>query len=187
MVKQLIKEAMDKNPIGLKEALAEELKTRIALALEAKMDHSDMDDEDEMDDDDLEEGKNILKKRGNMSLVTDDDDESLVVKKGSKEIAKGFFDRNADGWFFTVKGSKGQKLFREPDDVLNFFMKEEYDLEEAQDTWRVTISGMGGATVQGANRNQAVDRALSKMKVRKTERSAYISGVRKKDVKAEKV
>ncbi len=117
MVKQLIKEAMDKNPIGLKEALAEELKTRIALALEAKMDHSDMDDEDEMDND-------------------DDEDE---------------------------------------------------DLEEAQDTWRVTISGMGGATVQGANRNQAVDRALSKMKVRKTERSAYISGVRKKDVKAEKV
>jgi hypothetical protein len=54
MVKQLIKEAIDKNPIGLKEALAEELKTRIALALEAKMDHSDVDDEDEMDDDEVE-------------------------------------------------------------------------------------------------------------------------------------
>jgi hypothetical protein len=59
MVKQLIKEAMDKNPIGLKEALAEELKTRIALALEAKMDHSDMDDEDEMDDDEIEESLSI--------------------------------------------------------------------------------------------------------------------------------
>ncbi len=37
MVKQIIKEAMDRNPIGLKEALQEELKARIAIALEAKM------------------------------------------------------------------------------------------------------------------------------------------------------
>jgi hypothetical protein len=37
MVKQIIKEAMDRNPIGLKEALQEELKARVALALESKM------------------------------------------------------------------------------------------------------------------------------------------------------
>jgi hypothetical protein len=37
MVKQIIKEAMDQNPLGLKEAVAEELRTRVALALEAKM------------------------------------------------------------------------------------------------------------------------------------------------------
>jgi hypothetical protein len=41
MVKQIIKEAMDRNPIGLKEALQEELKSRVALALEAKMDDLD--------------------------------------------------------------------------------------------------------------------------------------------------
>jgi hypothetical protein len=60
MVKQIIKEAMDKNPIGLKEALQEELKARIALALETKMDHSDMDDEDEMEDN-LDEAKLLSK------------------------------------------------------------------------------------------------------------------------------
>ncbi len=56
MVKQIIKEAMDRNPIGLKEALEEELRSRVALALEAKMDHSDEDDyEDEDEEDDLDE------------------------------------------------------------------------------------------------------------------------------------
>jgi len=37
MVKQIIKEAMEKNPLGLKETVAEELRARVALALEAKM------------------------------------------------------------------------------------------------------------------------------------------------------
>ena len=37
MVKQIIKEAMEQNPLGLKEAVAEELRNRVALALEAKM------------------------------------------------------------------------------------------------------------------------------------------------------
>lgn len=37
MVKQIIKEAMDQNPLGLKEAVAEELRTRVALALEKTM------------------------------------------------------------------------------------------------------------------------------------------------------
>jgi hypothetical protein len=45
MIKQIIKEAMDRNPIGLKEALEEELRARIALALEAKMENDDELDE----------------------------------------------------------------------------------------------------------------------------------------------
>ena len=36
MVKQIIKEAMERNPLGLKEAVEAELRARIALALEAK-------------------------------------------------------------------------------------------------------------------------------------------------------
>jgi len=61
MVKKIIKEAMDQNPLGLKEAVAEELQKRVTLALEAKMkavkeeEYEDEDDEDE--DDELEEVK----------------------------------------------------------------------------------------------------------------------------------
>ena len=36
MVKKIIKEAMEHNPLGLKEAVAEELRARVTLALEAK-------------------------------------------------------------------------------------------------------------------------------------------------------
>jgi len=70
MVKQIIKEAMDQNPLGLKEAVAEELQKRVTLALEAKMkavkeeeyededdEDEDEDDEDEDEDDELEEVK----------------------------------------------------------------------------------------------------------------------------------
>jgi len=48
-VQAIIKEAMNKNPLGFQEALKEELRARVALALEAKM--SDDEDEDEDDED----------------------------------------------------------------------------------------------------------------------------------------
>ena len=45
MVKQIIKEAIEKNPIGLKEAVEAELMSRVQLALEAKK--SSMEDDGE--------------------------------------------------------------------------------------------------------------------------------------------
>lgn len=51
-IKTLIQEAMNKNPLAFEEALKEELSTRIALALEAKMAPSDEEDDDEECDDD---------------------------------------------------------------------------------------------------------------------------------------
>ncbi len=63
MVKQLIKEAMDKNPIGLKEALSEELRSRVALAMEAKIDKEDKLDESR------EKVKTITQKEFNEALT----------------------------------------------------------------------------------------------------------------------
>jgi hypothetical protein len=60
-IKKIIKEAMDRDPIALKETLKEELRSRVSLALEAKMkemddmDDEDMDDEDEDEDDEDED------------------------------------------------------------------------------------------------------------------------------------
>ena len=54
-VQAIIKEAMNKNPLGFEDALKEELRARVALALEAKMgevEDEDEDDEDEDEDDD---------------------------------------------------------------------------------------------------------------------------------------
>jgi hypothetical protein len=55
MVKQIIKEAIEKNPIGLKEAVEAELMSRVQLALEAKKTsmEDDHDDEDELNEEAL--------------------------------------------------------------------------------------------------------------------------------------
>jgi hypothetical protein len=50
-VQRIIQESIEKNPLGLKEAFAEELSNRIRLALEAKMN----DEEDEYFDEEVEQ------------------------------------------------------------------------------------------------------------------------------------
>ena len=50
-IQRIIQEAINKNPLDLKEALTEELRSRIALALEAKMSDEEDDDSSEEDDD----------------------------------------------------------------------------------------------------------------------------------------
>ena len=52
-IQKIIQESISGNPLEMKEALTEELRNRVALALEAKM-KDDMEDEDE---DDMEDDK----------------------------------------------------------------------------------------------------------------------------------
>jgi hypothetical protein len=59
MVKQIIKEAMEKNPLGLKGLVEEELRRRISLVLEAKMGYEDDEDEDDEDEDDEDEDNDL--------------------------------------------------------------------------------------------------------------------------------
>ena len=57
-VEKIIQETINKNPLGMKEALEDELKERIRLALEAsdeEMDDEEMDDEEMEDDEDDED------------------------------------------------------------------------------------------------------------------------------------
>jgi hypothetical protein len=54
-IKQIIQESINRNPVGLKEALDEELRARVALALEAKM-----------EDEDLEESHGVFRKGGSI-------------------------------------------------------------------------------------------------------------------------
>jgi hypothetical protein len=61
-IKQIIQESINKNPLGLKEALEEELRGRIALALEAKVaesEHEDDEEEEDEEDDEDEESEQI--------------------------------------------------------------------------------------------------------------------------------
>lgn len=254
-IKQIIKESMERNPVGLKEAVEAELISRIQLALEAKKTcmEDDLDEAvakiaclkcDEVstaaawkkkggfcpkckvsnqgvaEETDLQE--KTIKNLGGGIKASVDSDKSLVVADSSapggrqmvvlepEEVTKMISLVNArrpvkavnlgSGIICTIEADGGvivvdksapggkQMVVLEPKQIkeLVSLMKEDLD-ESAQDTWRVSISGLGGATVKGLNRNQAIDRALSKMKISKSERRMYISGKDKDKVKAEKV
>jgi hypothetical protein len=78
-LKQIIQESMDKNPLGVKEALEAELQERVRLALEAKMSESDdMEDDDEDDDDEDDDDED-----------DDDMDESFELDEASVKKVMG--------------------------------------------------------------------------------------------------
>ena len=54
-VQKIIQESINMNPLEMKEAIAEELRARVALALEAKMKDDEDEEEDDMEDEDDEE------------------------------------------------------------------------------------------------------------------------------------
>lgn len=81
-VQKIIQESLNKNPLGMKEALEEELRARVAAALQSKIDESkgEDDDSDEDEDDDSDE----------------DDDEDLDESAELAEISKGKLDAYMD-------------------------------------------------------------------------------------------
>lgn len=48
-VQKIIQESINENPLGMKETIAEELRARVALALEAKMKDEEEDEDDSSD------------------------------------------------------------------------------------------------------------------------------------------
>lgn len=59
-VREIIQHSLEKNPLAMKEALEEEMKARVAAAIEEKMisamsEAADEDDEDEEDEDEEDE------------------------------------------------------------------------------------------------------------------------------------
>ena len=252
MVKQIIKEAIEKNPIGLKEAVEAELMSRVQLALEAKKtsmeddyeEDEDMDEsfdlsdytveelEDFMMSEDFDQLDEISKKTLRSyyaKAISDISSKTKKAKAAPDRAARDAIDGQAlkrrrfvnkavdrlaienkisklderkETYSVSVNGKIGNRVGMSKENADDFvselkknpkmktvdieIVKEDLD-ESVQDTWRVSISGLGGATVKGSNRTQAVDRALSKMKISKSERRMYISGKDKDKVKVEKV
>lgn len=141
-VEKIIQESVNKNPLGMKEALEEELRSRLALALEAKMNNEDDDDED--DDDELDEAKSaddfmkLLKiksepevgKRMNLGGYPFDydgfEDDEIYLNAVDKDAAAGLAKE------FRKKGFKSK--FKGTDVTV---MVESYDLEESASKYGV--------------------------------------------------
>jgi hypothetical protein len=115
MVKQLIKEAMDKNPIGLKEALQEELRNRIALALEAKMDHSDEDDYEDEEDDLDEETFTLEELEDFMESAEFDQLDEISKQKMGQYIKRAHADKDTQVKRADIFDQKGMDANKEAD------------------------------------------------------------------------
>jgi hypothetical protein len=87
-IQRIIQESINKNPLDLKEALTEELRGRIRLALEAKMSDDEDDGDDEDDDDQLDEiSKKTVVSYLTKSLKSQDDAQG---DRSFKDAAPGF-------------------------------------------------------------------------------------------------
>lgn len=78
-IKNIIQESLNKNPIGLKEALTEELRSRVAAVLESMIAEKKSEDDDEEDDD----GKPY---DADSKGEYDDDEDEKSPKKSKKEL-----------------------------------------------------------------------------------------------------
>jgi hypothetical protein len=94
-VQKIIQESLNRNPLEMKEALEEELRSRIALVLEAKISESkDEDDEDEDDEDDenLDESSELEEiSRGKLDAYMDKshDEFKKIQQKGGRAAMTG--------------------------------------------------------------------------------------------------
>ena len=111
----------------------------------------------------LDEARSLAKKDG-YEFFNNDKDESVEVKYKNKIISTGDFDRGADGWFLNIKGQRGQKFFREPVDVVNFFSKnnirESVELDEAFKAGEMKLSD--GSSVKLTNEDVSALNTLFK-------------------------
>jgi len=87
-VKQIIQESINKNPLGLKEALEGELRGRIALALEAKVAESEHDDEDDEEDDEDEDDLDEASDYDKMTTAELKAAAQSAIKKGDRDAVK---------------------------------------------------------------------------------------------------
>jgi len=106
-VKRIIQESLDKNPLGVKEALEEALQDRVRAALEEKYaemtESKDEDDEDEDDDDDDEDDEDEMDESFDLSDYAVEELEDFMesaefdqLDEISKQKVQAYMDKSHD-------------------------------------------------------------------------------------------
>jgi 5'-3' exonuclease len=103
-VQKIIQESLNRNPLEMKEALVEELRARVAAALESKINESkDEDDEDEDDDEDDEDEEEELDEVSGAKLGS-----YMVKARKSEADADKMIDKSFD------EPENDNKAYRKP-------------------------------------------------------------------------
>jgi hypothetical protein len=161
MVKKIIKEAMEQNPLGLKEAVVEELRNRVVLALEAKIDTKDVIPEAakwRLDPDTYMVGGDLRY----------DDKLEYKLSKRDSDILNKFLEKASDAeksklWSMFWKSKEANnKTPQGPVNAIKYAktaLKESVDLEEAKMTDAEVLSA---AKALAANGKDAKTKAFGK-------------------------
>lgn len=113
-IQKIIQESINKNPLEMKEVIAEELRARVALALEAKMKD---DEEDDMEDEDEDEDEDDMKKESfDLSKYTIEELEDFMVSEEFEQLDE--LDKKTLGSYIK-KASVDASLKRMKSDRLN--------------------------------------------------------------------
>lgn len=144
-IEKIIQESVNKNPLAMKEALEEELRGRLALALEAKMKkESDDEDESEMDESlDLSEeamradidhmgGHDSIAKKNNITLTKHNNAPMGHYAIGKKKDLQKYLVHHYDGDHGEAK-ELHPDVFKESFDLSDLTLEE---LEEAHGVFR---------------------------------------------------
>jgi hypothetical protein len=151
MVKQIIKEAMSQNPLGLKEAVEAELRNRIAVALEAKINESVG----------LEEGAKWELNPANYMVGSDlsyDDKLEYTLNKKDSDILNSFLSKASDDeksklWkMFWDSKERGNNTAQGPVNAIKYAkaaLKESVSLKEAKMTDAEVLSAAKSLAANG--------------------------------------
>jgi hypothetical protein len=144
-VKTIIQESIEKNPIGLKAALQEELRSRVAAALESKINES-------KDDDDEEAQLDEISKKTLASYVdkASDDAASKAAKWGEKKASADEMDRMMNR----------HMSYKDKDKVREIMKTTSKDVEEPREKAAKRLFGISRAAkkLSGGARVNATDK-----------------------------
>lgn len=155
-VREIIQHSLEKNPLAMKEALEEEMKVRVAAAIEEKMlaamsEAADEDDDDEDDDDD------------------DDMDESLDLSDYTVEELEDFMvSEDFDQLDEISKEKMGQYIKRAHADKdtqmkrASIFDKKGIDADKDRDMYNA-FGKADKARNKAANRTKFIGKAVDRM------------------------
>ena len=105
-IEKIIQESINKNPLGMKEALEEELRNRLALALEAKM----KEDEDMDESFDLSDLSDLTLEELEDFMMSEDFDQLDEISKGTLRSYVKKADKAADKSFSSALKQQNRAL-----------------------------------------------------------------------------
>ena len=166
-IQKIIQESINGNPLEMKEALAEELRARVALALEAKMKDEEEDDDSEEDNDDEDDMK---KESFDLSDYTVEELEDFMKSEDfnqldelSKKTLGSYIKKASDsaaskGMEYGAKKAQSDEMDR----MMNRHMSYS-DKDKVRSIMKTTSSDVNAPREKAARRLQGIDRAADRL------------------------